>query len=251
MRTHPRFITLLSILCLLPAKPLSAFSIIPNSSSVSVAQSVNSANPSTPNFPASIANLVKQKAMELTGTPVSRITLLNAERRIWSNACLGFTFPDITCTQSQVQGWLVTVNSGGRGLLFRTDSRGNTITLENGLSVLPISVEQSILKAAQSQSKIPLNQLQIIQAHSRLWDGCLGIHHLGQMCPQIAISGWQVTVRGGGQRWIYHTNQDGSQVKLYSTTSPVGNNWGSLQPIPFLPQPLQRVITAWKQIQRL
>ncbi|MBE9142653.1 hypothetical protein [Planktothrix mougeotii] len=235
MRVHPRFIALLSVLCLLPAEPLYGFPLQANNNSVPVAQFVNPSNSLAPEFPISLAGLVKQKAMELTGVPASSVTLLNAERRIWPNGCLGLSFPDIACSQSQVEGWLVTVKSGEKGLLFRTDNRGNTIYLENGLSVLPVSVQEAVLKTAQSQSGIPRNQLQIIQANSRLWDGCLGIYQPHQMCPQIAIMGWQITVRGRGQRWIYHTNQDGFQVRLYSTTTQGNNNIGTLQPIPFSP----------------
>lgn len=232
MRVNFRLIAGLSLLSLLSTQSFPAYSLTLNSSLLMAEQRVN--RPTSSNrLPVSIAIRVREKAAEVMGVPLSRVSILNAERRTWPNGCLGLELSDILCTQARVDGWLVTVNSDGHGLLYRTDNRGEIVYLENGLSVLPASVQQAVFKAVQTQSRIPPNQLRVTQAHPRIWDGCLGIQQPGILCPQIAIYGWQVTVQGRGQRWVYNTNQNGTQVRFYQEASQENPTAGAIKPIPF------------------
>ncbi len=227
-----KLITGLSLLSVLSAPSFPANALTVNSGLLVAEQRVNLPNPSN-RLPTAIANRVREKAMEVTGVPVSSVSILNAERRIWPNGCLGLQFPDLFCTQARVEGWLVTVNSGGKGLLYRTDHRGEAVYLENGLSVLPNTVQQAVFKAIQAQSRIPPNQLRVTQAHPRIWDGCLGIQEPNRACLQIAIFGWQVTAEGRGQRWVYNTDHNGSQVRFHREVSQVNATPGTIQPVPF------------------
>lgn len=241
MRVNFRLIAGLSLLSLLSTPSFPAYSSTLSSSILMAEQRVN--RPTSSNrLPVSVAIRVREKAAEVMSVPISRVSILNAERRIWPNGCLGLELSDLLCTQAQVEGWLVTVNSGGHGLLYRTDNRGEIVYLENGLSVLPKSVQQAVLKAVQAQSRIPPNQLRVTQAQPRIWDGCLGIHQPGIMCPQIAIFGWQVTLQGRGQRWVYNTNENGTQVRLYREGSQDSATSGTIKPIPFPRQELTPVL---------
>lgn len=232
MRVNFRLIVGLSLLSLLSTQSFPAYSLMLSSSVLTAEQRVNRPTPSN-RLPVSVAIRVREKAAELMGVPASRVSILNAERRTWPNSCLGLELSNIFCSQALVEGWLVTVNSNGKGLLYRTDNRGDIVYLENGLSVLPASVQQAVLKAVQAQSRIPPNQLRITQAHPRIWDGCLGIVDPAILCPQIAIFGWQVTVQGRSQRWVYNTNENGSQVRFDRDASQGDVISGTIKPIPF------------------
>jgi hypothetical protein len=80
---------------------------------------------------------------------------------------------------------------------------------------LPDSVTETVLQDASTQSNLPKKELRIVNAEPRNWpDGCLGLAPANTFCPQIVVSGWQVTVQGKQQRFVYRTNNSGSQVKL-------------------------------------
>jgi hypothetical protein len=45
-------------------------------------------------------------------------------------------------------------------------------------------------------------------------DGCLGIQQPDVMCIMVITPGYQVVLEADGKQYEYHTNQDGSSVKL-------------------------------------
>lgn len=80
---------------------------------------------------------------------------------------------------------------------------------------LPNAVEVAIKKAAFQETRIPVEQLQIIQSEPRTWpDGCLGLADSETVCTQALVRGWAVIVQFGEQQWQYRTNESGSLVKL-------------------------------------
>ncbi|MBD2576780.1 hypothetical protein [Oscillatoria sp. FACHB-1406] len=195
------------------------------------------------NLPQAISDAVKSQASQLLNLPVDKIQITSSERQTWPNGCLGLNFPDRSCTEALVEGWRVTVRAGEKQLIYRTDSSGETLYLENGVSVLPASVRDAVLTAAARQTGLPRNQLRLTSAFPRVWDGCFGIYtEPNQVCTKIAISGWQVTVEGNNNRLVYHTNQNGSDTRLNPTISQISSNSSTLNSVPIpeneLPQPL-------------
>lgn len=80
---------------------------------------------------------------------------------------------------------------------------------------LPDSVAEAVLQDASTQSNLPIKELRIVNTEPRNWqDGCLGLAPPNTFCPQIVVSGWQVTVQGKQQSFVYRTNDSGSLVKL-------------------------------------
>lgn len=194
-------------------------------------------------LPQAITDAVKSQASQLLSVPVDKIQITSSERQTWPNGCLGLNFPDLSCTEALVEGWRVTVRAGNKQLIYRTDSSGETIYLENGVSVLPASVRDAVLSAAARQTGLPRNQLRLTSAFPRVWDGCFGIYtEPNQVCTKIAISGWQVTVEGKNNRLVYHTNQNGSDTRLNPTISQIASNSSTPNSVPIpeneLPPPL-------------
>lgn len=183
------------------------------------------------NLPDAVAEAVQQEAAQITGN--SSVEIVSAQKQTWPNGCLGIQFPDRGCTMALVSGWLVTVESGQERLVFRTDNDGNTIFLENGKDILPRLLQETILNTASREFDIPRNQLEIKNAFSRIWDGCLGIYPAPNTpCTKIAIQGWQIVVDSENQRLVYHTNRDGSDIRFNAEASTVADNSTGTIPLP-------------------
>ncbi|MFP4297093.1 MAG: hypothetical protein ACLFT0_04480, partial [Spirulinaceae cyanobacterium] len=175
------------------------------------------------NLPDKVAEAVQQEARQITGN--SPVEIVSAQQQTWPNGCLGIQFPDRACTMALVPGWQVTVESEGDRLVFRTDNDGNTIFLENGQDVLPERLQATILNTASREFDIPRNQIKIKNAFPRTWDGCLGVYPTPDTaCTKIAIPGWQIVLEGEGERLVYHTNRDGSDIRFNAEASTIRDN---------------------------
>ncbi len=49
-------------------------------------------------------------------------------------------------------------------------------------------------------------------------NGCLGIQQPGVMCAMVITPGYKVVLEADGKQYEYHTNEDGSTVRLASST---------------------------------
>ncbi len=89
---------------------------------------------------------------------------------------------------------------------------------------LSASIGNSVLLQASQELGLPTSGLRIVHAQPQTWlDKCLGLGESGVVCTPMSISGWQVAVASGRQRWLYRTNASGSVIKLErGTTSKIG-----------------------------
>ena len=76
------------------------------------------------NLPAAVADAVLQDASGRSGLPISSLRIVKAERRTWTNGCLGLGGPGVVCTQALVPGWQVIVEGGKQRLVYRTGESG-------------------------------------------------------------------------------------------------------------------------------
>lgn len=72
-------------------------------------------------LPSSLANAVLQQASQKAQLPMSKLSIVWVEPKIWSDSCLNLTPPRGMCTQSMVPGWQVTVSSGTEHWVYHTD----------------------------------------------------------------------------------------------------------------------------------
>ena len=57
--------------------------------------------------------------------------------------------------------------------------------------------------------------IQLVSVEHVDWpDGCMGIHSPGVMCTMVIIPGYKVVLEVNGTQYEYHTNEDGSVVRL-------------------------------------
>lgn len=87
---------------------------------------------------------------------------------------------------------------------------------------LPPSVANAVLKDAASRAGVSTRELRIVDYNQRTWrNGCLELPQPDELCTQALVPGWQVVVSHSRQRWIYHTDKNGSSLRLASATTPL------------------------------
>ncbi|MGP1384555.1 MAG: hypothetical protein ACTS2F_13410 [Thainema sp.] len=176
---------------------------------------------------------------------VIAVQVFDASQETWSDSCLGLGQPYEGCLQALVPGWRVEVTDGQRTWIYRTDETGDSIRLEEqtATSQLPEMVETRVLEAAAAETGQPASQFTITDFTSRTWDGCMGVASPMTACTMIAISGWQVVITDQTQTWIYHTNFDGTDIRLNDIVG-VEQADVTIQIMPdaSLPQPIEEEI---------
>ncbi|BAZ49131.1 hypothetical protein NIES4103_17420 [Nostoc sp. NIES-4103] len=188
---------------------------------------LHSDNPSS-KLPASVRNNVLQAASRRLQQPISQLTIIQAQQQTWRDGCLNLGGIDELCLAALTPGWQVTVSAVDQVLVYHTNQTGSTIRVNEKASEttgkkLPANVRNAVLRQATKVSGLPSRVLSIVDFIETNWvDGCDRSTYPNP-CDPVLLSGWQVTVGAGNQRWLVLSNQDGSQVKLVNSNNPVAN----------------------------
>ncbi|MBE9167615.1 hypothetical protein IQ238_08835 [Pleurocapsales cyanobacterium LEGE 06147] len=84
----------------------------------------------TKELPPSIQSAVLSDASQHTSQAATALRITEAEERTWSDSCLGLSEPDQFCAQVVTPGWEVVVTDGKEEWVYRTDTAGNLVKLE-------------------------------------------------------------------------------------------------------------------------
>ncbi len=183
-------------------------------------------------LPNSVVNAIRRDIARRSRTARGQWRVVSYNQQSWPNSCLGLSKPDEMCGQVFIEnGWRVVMSNGSQTVTYRTDATGRIVRLEQeAISPnpdsrnLPSSVTQAVLRATAQRTGLPLSQLRIAQAERRTWpNGCLGLEVRDMGCTLAIVPGWQVAVEGPQQRWVYRTNDSGSQVMLEDSTGNTGD----------------------------
>ena len=107
------------------------------------------------------------------------------------------------------------------------DSEGDTTEMgtpaensENGDATLPAGnnvpppAAQSAMEILASGLSVPVNTIEIISIEDAQWpSSCLGLPFANEACTQAVTAGYKVTLKGGGDTYIYRTNLSGTVVR--------------------------------------
>ncbi|RUR83465.1 hypothetical protein PCC6912_22980 [Chlorogloeopsis fritschii PCC 6912] len=89
---------------------------------------------------------------------------------------------------------------------------------------LPQPVARAVLQNLSRQEGILPSKLKIIEYSQQTWrNGCLDLPKPDELCTQALVPGWRVIASNGSQRWIYHTNSSGSNLRLANSDTPTNN----------------------------
>ena len=86
------------------------------------------------NLPAAIADAVLQDASTQLSLVIAELRLVQVEDQTWADGCLGLPNPGEICTEALVPGYRVTVAGGQQQLVYRTDTTGSGLRLEQPAS---------------------------------------------------------------------------------------------------------------------
>ncbi len=148
------------------------------------------------------------------GLTVNEIRVVNSESIDWPNGCLGFSLPNVRCTQVIVPGFRFTLEAGGMPYEVRTDRQGDVVfsTLDTVVNE-PVGAAEVARRSLATALGLSVEQVRIVSSEAQEWsDGCLGISRPGLMCAQVITPGYFVILQAQGRQYEYHTDADGRSV---------------------------------------
>ncbi len=82
-------------------------------------------------------------------------------------------------------------------------------------SALTDDVETAVKEALSAETGAAVDDIEVVEAEQKEWsDACLGLAEEDEMCAQVITPGWEVTLRAEGETYVFHTNEDGSAVRM-------------------------------------
>lgn len=186
-------------------------------------------------IPVPSAALAAQKALaERLGVDASAVTIQEIVQVQWPNTCLGIQQPDEACGEMIVDGFRVSVESGGQVSIFHTNFDGSQIrevqvdaagrpTMERpefeqtpvGKPVegeKPAAVDNAVEMLATENAVRP-DDINIVSVEEVVWsNSCLGVQTPGLMCMQVLTPGYRIVLETGGKRYEYHTDDAGGKI---------------------------------------
>ncbi|MBD2122822.1 hypothetical protein [Trichocoleus sp. FACHB-262] len=85
-------------------------------------------------LPKNVSRTVLQAAAQQFRVPTTQLQIVQSEKTTWPDACLGLAEPGVFCAAVIVPGWLVTVESGGQRLAYRTNDSGSLVKFDRQAS---------------------------------------------------------------------------------------------------------------------
>lgn len=91
---------------------------------------------------------------------------------------------------------------------------------------LPRAVRNAVIRDLSRRQGIAPSNISIVESTERTWrNGCLELAGPGELCTQALVPGWQVVVSNGRENFIYHTNNNGRNLRVTNRNiSDNGNN---------------------------
>jgi hypothetical protein len=75
--------------------------------------------------------------------------------------------------------------------------------------------QRAAITALSGKLGLPAGKIKLVSTEAVTWpDGCLGIVRMGVMCTQAQVPGFKIVLAANGQDYEFHTNVDGSTVRL-------------------------------------
>lgn len=172
-------------------------------------------------FPLFLQEIVLKSAAEESQQPINSLALQQAIPQTWPDTCLGLGGNN--CTAIAIPGWQITVISDtlGKTWNYRTNRNGSIIrqainqssTETSGIQALPESVRQAVLKDLARRRRLPMRNLEVVEATPQIWSNhCLGLQLWNSECQAQELEGWRVVVKNTRRSWVYRTDNQGEIV---------------------------------------
>jgi hypothetical protein len=220
-------------------------------------------------LPVSVENAVFADIVARSNVPRSSLRITQTESKTWSDGCLGLAEPGIFCTQALVPGWLVTAQANGQSWIYRTNLSGTVVKLDQqsdktslkpvqvSVDALPNLPQNVIFRAIASGGFTGQTQQTTLLRDGRLIrvrlnpDGTTSTLQTTRISPQQMRQFQQVME---GIREYDRLGYPAAPGSADFITVTLSTHAGTLQYSDSiqsqLPQRLQTMITAWKNLDR-
>ncbi|NJL10966.1 MAG: hypothetical protein HC908_14500, partial [Calothrix sp. SM1_7_51] len=215
-----------------------------NGSTLLLANSNNISNQSV-NLPRNVRAAVLRAASQQLKIRVTSVNIASAEKRTFKNGCLDLGEANEICSTALINGWRVVVNVENQVLVYHTNENGSVLKLNEKESQttssdkqFPVKTRNAILRAASRQLKEPLSIGNIMLVEKRTFsNGCLDLAKRNEVCTNALVEGWRVAIGVPDRTLVYHSNNNGSIIRLNEKESELGENSE-----PKLPQAVQNAV---------
>ncbi|MEO1348112.1 MAG: cistern family PEP-CTERM protein [Cyanobacteria bacterium J06635_15] len=200
-----------------------------------------------------VTESIYQAIVSETTVSQSELRVVEYNRATWPNGCLGLGEPDVACTEALVSGYRVVVASEDYAWVYRTNSTGSVLVLDQAAtqayassstysyyrysettvsqssqvsqttqvsttqSVFSESVQSAVFQKIVERTQVSASSLRIVEVRRKTWaDSCLGLEGDGA-CAQALTAGYLVTATDGEQIWVYRTDTEGTVVAYDAT----------------------------------
>ncbi|MBW4522997.1 MAG: hypothetical protein KME16_25450 [Scytolyngbya sp. HA4215-MV1] len=173
--------------------------------------------------PVFLENAARQDLSNQLGIPFSQLRVIRSDPRTWQDTCLGLPQASQLCAQTAVEGWRIVLAYERQTWVYRTDTQGQVVRLETPIQrsqTPPEDVIAIVQQTAATQLQRSARDINLVKAEFKTWnDDCLELPGTTQLCTQVVVPGWLVTVSAGQQRLVYRTTQSGSIIRLDEAAS--------------------------------
>jgi hypothetical protein len=109
---------------------------------------------------------------------------------------------------------------------------GMPVSTPTGGSTAPQPPVVALIQQHLSSTlNIAADQIKIVSVEPVDWpDSCLGVQKPDEMCAQMVTAGYKIVLAAGGKKYEYHTNQDGSEIRMLDDAAQGGQSAGNLPP---------------------
>lgn len=176
-------------------------------------ETISSPTPQPGEFPPA-AQAARSALAELLGLDSAAVAVLAVQPGQWPDSCLGLGGPAEICAQQIIDGYLVELQAAGALFTYRTDLDGANLRMvfpPAADAQPPTEVARTVLAGQLGLSDPGL--VVLVQALPVYWlNACLGVTSPGLACAEVITPGFRIVLEAQGARYVFHSNEDGSQI---------------------------------------
>ncbi|WP_008312477.1 cistern family PEP-CTERM protein [Leptolyngbya sp. PCC 6406] len=183
----------------------------------------------TTEFSETVAQTILQQVSQQSNISISELRILEVSRQTWSDGCLGLGQPGTACTQALVEGYWVTVASRQDVFVYRTNSVGSLVVIDQVRTQeyrskrprrrkvkLSRRVHQSVLQKIAETYQVDVSSLRVSKVKRKHWrNDCLGLPAgpgRGRACGRGKVKGYMIVVTSGQDSWVCRSDRRGTYV---------------------------------------
>jgi hypothetical protein len=151
----------------------------------------------------------RQILADMLKIDISEITVKTINEEEFTDSCLVVGGAAESCLQVITPGYVIDMTAKEMDFTFHTSTDGSVIRLAKP-DALRLASQALATLLGIGTNEITINQI----TQKDFTDGCLEIHEPGMMCTDVIVPGFVIDFTAAGTRYVYHTNMDGTVIKM-------------------------------------